>query len=539
MVSPSRMLLACLLLWGVAHPALGQRTVLNGPLEDYARVLSVGSEHADRLPWLLRPLHTDAGPDSVATPHPWRAVQERLGLRAHFAGDTTVVLPIRVNLYHHTAQPLGGLDGPVWQGVGNTVAVSAGGYVRRGIVEVGFQPVVWRTQNKGFELSPYRSPIEGAPRYAYARQPIDAPQQFGYLPVTRVNWGDSYLRASWMGVRVGYSTAPLWTGPGRHSANVFTNNAGGFWHSFIDTPKPIETRFGAFGGHWFWGHLRESAHFDSIPQNDRRYTTGITLYYSPPRARGFWLGMNRTFVAIRPDGAEIPFRERLLVFKDLLWSKESTKSLVTGNDQRIQYLSFFTRLAMPRSGMEVYGEWTWNGIHEDLRDRYVQPSHQRAYLIGMHKIFRLSNQRWIRFEAELQELEVPRTSFLRSSYSFYTHPFVRQGFTQEGQVLGSQYGPGSNVYWLALDYFRPWGRAGFWARRVSIDNDRFYTFIPRREVFYDSYETLVTTGLRGVWFRGPIELSGTLGHNMIWNRFYKFGKDERSWQAELNFTYHW
>jgi len=136
--------------------------------------------------------------------------------------------------------------------------------------------------------------------------------------------------------------------------------------------------------------------------------------------------------------------------------------------------SAFFRWALPRSGVEVYGEYGREDHSYDYRDFAQEPDHQRSYGLGIRKVLQRSDTSLSGFRAELinfQEPALARTG--RGEGSIYIHGSIRQGQTNRGQLLGAPVGvraaAGSTV---AYDHYLPSGHwAVKWERTVRQETD--------------------------------------------------------------------
>jgi hypothetical protein len=94
----------------------------------------------------------------------------------------------------------------------------------------------------------------------------------------------------------------------------------------------------------------------------------------------------------------------------------------------------------------------WNIIQtEDYR---------RAYVAGFRKLFNASRDAHIQFTAELTQMQAPTAELIRDPDSWYTHRFVRQGYTNLGRVLGAGIGPGSNSQTMEISWVKGMKRIG-------------------------------------------------------------------------------
>lgn len=520
-----------------ASVAGAQSLPVGDPLEDYARVLQLTGS----LP--LEPVGVRPGPLTGLGAHvaavsadPWRSHRRGRVPRADVgSGPVVEVLPVELRSTWNSARPWGFNDGALWQGRGGTVAATGGALLRWGPLRAALRPIAIRNENRGFALSPLPRNTGLGP-FSYPSgigQTLDMPQRFGDGAFTTYDLGNSFVRAEAGPVAAGLSNESMWWGPGRRNGMTMSNHAPGFGHVFLGTSRPADIRVGRLYARWVWGRLRESRYFDADPDNDSRYLTGLVATLSPQWIPGLELGAARSFV-MAWDG--IPaLNEALLVFVPLQKARFVTPENPSGDDETDQMASLFFRWAMPTAGFEFYGEWARGDHSRDLRDLYVEPEHASGWMVGFQKAFEVGNDRVWRLASELTLLGSARTTLLRAPASaFYVHHIVRQGYTQRGQVLGAGIGPGSSQFFVGLDRFAPWGRAGIGYLRTVYDNNRFYAE-PRSHHTHEVEGTMLAEALV---FRGPWDVGFSVAAARLLNKWYVERNDERNVNLQLLLRYH-
>lgn len=370
-------------------------------------------------------------------------------------------------------RPGGINDGAIWQGRGFTSALSTGVHVRWRFLSASIRPMLIFNQNRDFPLSRY--PARGnrhelaSPLYSN----IDNPQRFGEDPFWTFDPGPGFVRAEYRGFEAGLSNQNRWWGPALHYPILISNNAPGFRHVFLGTRTPQDIWIGDLGATIIWGRLLESNYFDDQAFNDERYLTGLTVSFNPRPVPNLTLGMSRVYTRILPPEG-IPPEYLLKVFEMFTKSSHVSAERPSGGDYYNQLLSFFGRWVFPDSGFEIYGEWARNDHAWDLRDALGEPEHARAWMAGFQKTFSLPNRNLLAVNAEIVNLEHGNTGLNRPRGTYYTHTRVRQGYTNEGQIMGVGLGPGSSSQILNGKYYFSSGKVAGWVRRSVYDNDSFY-----------------------------------------------------------------
>lgn len=512
---------AAFALLGLAPASAGaQQGLLGSGLDDYMRLRELS---ADTL--------SSAGWNS--------AFEGRRSAVARRSAKQAGLLPATAAVYVNTDRPWGVNDGAVWQGRGATLALSGGAHAHWGPVSMTIAPLITRSENRAFELSPLAGAAGYSP-YAYPTLTglkIDSPQRFGPTAVTVADWGQSAIRADIRGVSLGFSHENLWWGPGYRNAITMTNNAPGFWHAHLGTSRPASIGVGTVKARWIWGSLRESAWFDTIPSNDRRFITGAIVSFSPRWAPRLEVGGTRTFQqAWRAGGPNLD--DILLMAKPLQKDKQISGGNPTGEDEQDQIASLFARWVAPSSGFELYGEWGKGDHSTSFRDLLIQPEHGSGWLFGFQKVLAPSPAATWRLLSEVTLLGAPRSTSTRSGGAgfFYVHGLIPQGHTNRGQVMGAGIGPGSSQALMRLDRFAGWGSAGLSVMRTVYDNDRFYRQPSPQD--RTAHEVEPTFAGDVLVMRGPWDFAASLAGSRLLNTHYIPRNDRWNVNLALSARYH-
>ena len=484
-------------------------------VERYLRVLQVAGA-APSYPWAMRgfsPAEVErlAPVDSAA--HPWAG---RYRLAADSAAGVRVA-PVHpeARLVYNSAFPYGGDDGAVWAGRGLTGSVQAGGTVRYGPVSLTVAPVAFYAGNAGFDL--YPNGEQGRLVYADGVRPylIDLPQRFGDGGYFRVDPGQSTLRVDGAGVAAGVSTANQQWGPAAFYPILLGNDAPGFPHLFLGTQRPLNVGLGRIHARLVWGRLGQSDYSTVSPDSANGLMRGLVAAFTPAGVPGLEVGLARFHHALWPEeglrGRQLLTQLEAFLKKDVSDPEDSEVNMIPGN----QLASVFLRWVFPRSGMEVYGEFGRDDHNWDLRDLLLEPDHQSAYLVGLAKVWRPDDSRFVELRGEVLNAQPSHLSRVRSQGVFYYHTRVRQGHTHRGQLLGSPAvygGAGSTVAVNVLDRGGRWSLA--WSRELRADDAPVMWGYGSTSRGVDALHSLSGEAVR---FRGPWELAagvaGTYDHN--------------------------
>ena len=398
------------------------------------------------------------------------------------------LLPINAVLRFNSAFPYGSNDGAVWAGRGLTSAIDLGFALRAGPLSLTVNPVAFRAENTAFRLQAVG--VDAANEFVNPISPsaVDRPQRFGNTAYARLDPGESTLRLDALGLTAGVSTANIGWGPMEIYPFIIGANAPGFEHAFAGTSMPVPIWIGRLHGRVYWGRLSQSSfspvsgtsyYSSTLESGTKRFMTGAIAIFEPRGADGLELGVARFFHSVWPRSG-IPRSYFTKPFEGFLkHSLGGGGGFVGGTDPGVgdnQLASVFARWVFPASQFELYGEYGREDHSSDLRDLAQEPDHSRTYGLGFRKVYRSdsANLKAVRFE--MINYELPTLARHRPEGGTYTHEVMRQGHTNDGQLLGSDAGVGTGAgATLALDRYDSRGRTTLaWTRIVNEQNGAYY-----------------------------------------------------------------
>lgn len=431
-------------------------------------------------------------------------------------GPTVSLLAPEVLLAWNSRMPFSMLDGALWAGRGAGMYAMVGVDVRMGPVRLIAAPELVYSANAAFDTlvpAEWRDPPRYYPDWQRNEHSIDLPYRMGGDAVTGVRAGQSSLTVRAGAVAFGAATENQWWGPGIRSALVLSNQAAGFGHLFVRTARPLRTPVGSLEARWVAGALRDSRFYAAEHgggERGWRAFSGAAVVLAPSRQLS--LGIARSVYA-PADGAMDAVSRGALVFTR--WDQIGA----VYPDPSEQITSFFGRLVMPEAGMEVYAEWARTRLPIDTRDLLELPEHSQGYTIGLQWL-RPVGAGDLRIQAEHTYLEESPTYAIRENGSWYASAQVPQGYTNEGQVLGSPVGPGGSGQWLAAEWLRGRGRAGVFLSRVRWAQDAYYDQ-PGGFNKYLAYDVSVFGGVRAAWAVRGVRLDAEYALEHRWNIFFQ------------------
>lgn len=421
--------------------------------QDYYRVFEIENENIeDRINYFPALMYNYAA-DSVQW-DPWNVKIK--------SDKNWQVLPVALDNQYNTEFFDGYNDGAVWKGRGFNSALTFGATAQYSILKVTFAPILNYAQNNPYLLAPVRGNRDPY-NYQFAR--IDYVQRYGDDPLYNFNWGQTEVRLVYKSFTIGATTSNMIWGPAQVNPILMSNNAAGIPRIEIGTDKPINTIIGKIEGKIYWGLMRESDFFDSNPDNDNRYWNGYSIGYSPKWIPGLKLGVNRS---IYKDASTFTSKD-IFIFAQ---NYSDPNGVGGGNDEYDQMLSVTARWIFKEVGFDIYLDYGKNDFGSWIFG--MEPEHARGYSLGFNKIFKLANERRIIFMYEHTSVDKAKTSMLRPHNSWYEHGIVNQGYTNDGQIIGSKIGPGSVSDYTALSYVDKNGMLKLNYHWERFNDDYFY-----------------------------------------------------------------
>lgn len=496
----------------------------------YLRALAMTDSTA--LPSLLQPFSAEAarrlqGRASEIGPWASRYASPRGSLSV--GGVALQLITPEFGLTYHSAMPLSRNDGPIWAGRGSTVHAFGGVAASWKWLSLQLAPVLFTTDNANFDLLP--TGRAGVGVYADRRfaNNIDAPQRFGPDRYSRVDLGESSIRAEAFGVTAGLSNARLNWGPGREHSVVMSPNAGGFAHAFVGTSRPLNIYLGHVEGRLIGGRLEQSDYSPVLTGERDRFTSGFIGSFRPRLLPALEFGATRVMQVAWPEGG--PSLAQILRPFQTVISDPQTGATPNQNNEN-QYASAFVRIAPAASGFEAYAELGREDFSGNLRWAITEPEDLAVLLLGFAHAKRGGDGELRVLRAELINGETSHTERgdrgLNQPIPPYTHGRTRQGLTNRGQVLGSPVAYGGSGATLSYERFT---RAG--KRLLAVERQLRLDW---RRGLGGSPGTRQAEALWGVrWeesrFVGARELTLSAAPSLVLNRNLEAGRDV--WNLEF------
>lgn len=427
-------------------------------------------------------------------------------------------LPAQLVQQYNSQLPYDWNDGTMIPARGYQLQASVGVHAHLGRhLEIQLAPEAVLAENKSFEqFSSQLSDKSWAARYRFWNT-IDMPDRFGNDHYQKLFPGQSFIRYNTRSLCFGISTQNLWWGPGYRNALIMSSNAPGFLHATINTIRPLHTGIGDFEGQIIAGKLDGSnvlpprtysvynGQFLYQPKNDEwRYLAGMVLTWRPKWTPNLFLGFAKASYLYNSD---ITNPLDVLPFEGFL-GHSRTQAERTGKKASLG--SLFMRYIMPKEQAEMYLEYGRKDISMMPWNVLQNAPYRRAFTGGFRKLFNWKNQSHILLAVELTQLQAPDATLIRNPDSWYTHAYVRQGYTQLGRPLGAGIGPGSNSETLEIAWVKGLKKIGIQFERLRHNGDFYYYAFESIGDFRRNWVDLSTT-FKADWNYQRFFFSGQLG----------------------------
>lgn len=429
----------------------------------------------------------------------------------------------------NSAIPVARNDGALRGGRGAETLAMAGVMLQAGPLRLIAAPEVVWSQNRAFDgvlpqaWSDSQRATFRAPWLA-GRNSADLPYRFGGASETRLLPGESSVTLRAGAIALGAATEEQWWGPGIRNAILFTNQAAGVPHVFLRTARPLRTPLGALEAKWVAGAMERSAWADSSAARWRSLSAaGVVLH----PAGGLSLGLARSVYAEADGGMGSTLSNAADVF---------TRWRAAGNAANPhpfeQMTSLYGRWVFPAAGAEVYGEWARYRI-PSLRQLMETPENSQGYVFGGQWL-RPAGESAVRLQAEFTFLERSPASFANVSRSWYASAAVPEGYTNQGEIVGSAVGPGGSGQFVAADWLRGDARVGIFLARTRWANDAYYDFPGSALSRYRGHDVTGFAGARAAAAIGAVSFDAEYTFGRRYN--YLFSSKAGDWDQRDNTT---
>jgi hypothetical protein len=466
------------------------------------------------------------------------------------------ILPLSLQTQFNSHHPYGWNDGPMIPSKGLQTLTSAGIYMEYGPLTVQFNPQLVTAANSDFETFNNGHYDVIFARYYDIYNNIDLPVRFGTDSYTKLYWGQSSIRLNYKALSFGVSTENLWWGPGIRNSLLMSNTAPGFAHLTLNTLRPLKTPIGSFEGQLIAGRLENSGFAPLVPDhsffstnlyvpkpNDWRYLAGIVLTWQPKWVPGLFLGFDQSSQTYGKDLSGI--RDYLPLFS----SNKQVKAPDNPINKQDQRSAVFMRWIWTQEHAEIYFEFGHNNNTNDFTQNLLSPDKSRAYIFGLRKIlpFNRSRNENILIGIEVTQLQENDIKNIKQGYEWYVNKNIRQGYTNDGEILGAGIGPGGNLQSLNVSWIKGLKKLGIQIERYT-HNDDFYYYAYYDSSDYRRHWVDLSVAANGEWnYKNLIfnaKLQGIQSLNYQWylkqnpgDQYFVNGVNAFNVQVQLGATY--
>ena len=444
--------------------------------------------------------------------------------------------------------------------------ISFGVFGKIGPLEFILRPEQYFSQNlifEGFPESHY--PEIWMKRYRLWNH-IDIPERFGTTRQNEFLLGQSNISLNFKNISIGISNENLWWGPAFRNSIMMSNHARAFNHIFIKSNKPHNIGIGKIEFNFITGKLIPSKY---TPPNTDYMAAGTNLYVQKINQLGVhddWRFMQAFIINYKPkflNNFNFGMIRWVQMYSALVKGKYSWlegkpsifpifNNLFRKNDKYENYEAqtdqaggFFMRWLFD-SKAEIYAELHFNDTRQNVRDFILDTDHSSASTLGIKKNFLINSNDYF-FSWEWTRMEQTAGQLLRDSGSWYEHTYVYHGYTNNGEVIGSSIGPGSNSHYLSLQTYRKNNSFKLAFEIVENDNDFYHeAFASARDFrrYWKDYNFHLNYNKKANKFWFDINLVFIKSLNYQWELdesistpYYRPGKDVDNFHASFSISY--
>ncbi len=402
-------------------------------------------------------------------------------------------------------------DGPVWTGSGLTWEGHFGISGKIGKLSYNFYPVLFYSLNSEFSLASRENTINPW-NYQFTNK-IDWVQRYGDQAFFQFHPGQSEIKFEASKFLVAISTQNYSWGPSRFNPIMMSRQAAGFPHARLGL-KPTEIGVGLFELNVLYGLLSESDYYDIETDNDRRYFNSLSFAYRPSFLKEVTVGFNK---ALYKQTQFFEFQDvlsPLVIFDDGVVEGDT----LSFNDTFDQLASITVEWHLKESNFRTYLEYAVNDFSGILSGQFfIEPNHSRGYTIGFEKIIKTKKDHELILQYEHTNLSRSSSYLYRPEPQFYAHDVNRQGYTNNGQIIGSGIGPGGNADNLAISLRKESTSLGALIQRIESNKDYFVINVQDKTKHDQEY----TLNLFFEKRNERVTLSGTLAYSANFNRYFE------------------
>jgi hypothetical protein len=431
-------------------------------------------------------------------------------------------LPLQFGQKLNTNQPYGGNDGAMSYSKGYQFQISGGVYAQFKNIKLLLRPEYVQTASQQYKTSASWGQVN--PAYK------------------KLLLGNSSLRFDLGKISMGVSTQNLWWGPGIYNSLLMSNNAQGFFHYSINSNRPIKNFLGTFQFQVISATLTQDSlqGFENnglrrrdINKSDR-FLSSLAVDYQPSFLKNISFGINRSLQSYK-DRLPTDFVQKNIPVLSSFFGSTSTARDTFPQDQTV---SIYTKWMFPKSHAELYYQFAYNDAKANWRDFWLDMSHSTAYILGFKKLFILKDEKYLDLGMEVMKLGQTPSYLHRNAGNFYEHGQIREGYTNQNQILGAGSGFGNNMQTIQLSMNKGWNKVGIIFHHIQQNPMALVSGVNDlglRKIKWDDYAYGIQSRFKykNILFNANVEWVNS--KNYLWT----MGQNQNNLYANFNTIFLW
>jgi hypothetical protein len=431
-------------------------------------------------------------------------------------------LPLQFGQKLNTNQPYGGNDGAMSYSKGYQFQISGGVYAQFKNIKLLLRPEYVQTASQQYKTSASWGQVN--PAYK------------------KLLLGNSSLRFDLGKISMGVSTQNLWWGPGIYNSLLMSNNAQGFFHYSINSNRPIKNFLGTFQFQVISATLTQDSlqGFENnglrrrdINKSDR-FLSSLAVDYQPSFLKNISFGINRSLQSYK-DRLPTDFVQKNIPVLSAFFGSTSTARDTFPQDQTV---SIYTKWMFPKSHAELYYQFAYNDAKANWRDFWLDMSHSTAYILGFKKLFILKDEKYLDLGMEVMKLGQTPSYLHRNAGNFYEHSQIREGYTNQNQILGAGSGFGNNMQTIQLSMNKGWNKVGIIFHHIQQNPMALVSGVNDlglRKIKWDDYAYGIQSRFKykNILFNANVEWVNS--KNYLWT----MGQNQNNLYANFNTIFLW
>ena len=431
-------------------------------------------------------------------------------------------LPLQISQKLNTNQPYGGNDGAMSYSKGYQFQLSGGVYAQFKNIKLLLRPEYVQTASQQYKTSGYWGEVN--PAYK------------------KLLLGNSSLRFDLGKLSMGVSTQNLWWGPGIYNSLLMSNNAQGFFHYSINSNRPIKNFLGTFQFQVISATLTQDSlqGFENnglrrrnINKSDR-VLSSLAVDYQPSFLKNISFGINRSLQSYK-DRLPTDFIQKNIPVLGAFFGSTDVARDTFPQDQTV---SIYTKWMFPKSHAELYYQFAYNDAKANWRDFWLDMSHSTAYILGFKKLFILKDEKYLDLGMEVIKLGQTPSYLHRNAGDFYEHSQIREGYTNQNQIMGAGSGFGNNMQTIQLSMNKGWNKIGVIFHHIQQNPMALVSGVNDlglRKIKWDDYSYGVQSRFKykNILFNANIEWVNS--KNYLWT----MGQNQNNLYANFNTIFLW